>query len=64
VLIGVDDVAAGVGEEATDGGDQTRLIGTSEEQARGGGPVVDARMIAAGPAGSLSSLNPQFAIRA
>jgi len=64
VLIGVDDVATGVGEEAADGSDQTRLIGTGEEQAGGGGSVVDARMIAAAAAGSLSSLNPQFAIRA
>jgi len=64
VLIGVDDVAAGVGEEAADGGDQAGPIGAGEQQTRGGEPVVDARMIAAGPAGSLSSPNPQFAIRA
>jgi hypothetical protein len=64
VLIGVDDVATGVGEEAADGGDQTGPIGAGEQQARGGKSLVDKRMIAAGPAGSLSSPSPQFAIRA
>jgi hypothetical protein len=64
VLVGVDDVAAGIGEEAADGGDQAGPIGAGKQQARGGGSVVDARMIAAGAAGSLSSPNPQFAIRA
>jgi hypothetical protein len=42
VLIGVDDVAAGVGEEAADGSDQPGAIGTGEEQARGGGQAGDA----------------------
>jgi hypothetical protein len=45
VLIGIDDVAPGVGEEAADGGDQARPVGTGEEQARGGGAVVDLGMI-------------------
>jgi hypothetical protein len=64
VLIGVDDVATGVGEKAADGGDQTGSIGAGEQQAGGEESVVDARMIAVEAAGSLSSLNPQFAIRA
>jgi len=46
MLVGVNDVAAGVGEKAADGGDQPRLIGAGEQQARGGGPGVDAWMIA------------------
>jgi hypothetical protein len=33
VLVGVDDVAAGLGEKAADGGDQAGLIGAGEEQA-------------------------------
>ena len=46
VLVGVEDVAAVVGEEAADRGDQPGLIGTGEEQARGGGLAVDRKMIA------------------
>jgi hypothetical protein len=46
VLVGVDDVAAGVGEEAADRGDQPGLIGTGEEQARGGGLAADRKMFA------------------
>jgi len=42
VLIGVDDVATGVGEEAADRRDQPRLIGAGEQQARGGGLAGDA----------------------
>lgn len=34
MLIGVDDVEPGVGEEATDRGDQPRPVGTGKEQAR------------------------------
>jgi hypothetical protein len=48
VLIGIDDVAARVGEEAADGGDQAGLVGTGEQQTRGGGLAVDAGMITAG----------------
>jgi hypothetical protein len=54
VLIGVDDVATGIGEEAADGGDQTGLIGADEQQARGGDLAGDGGMIAGLPAGSLS----------
>jgi hypothetical protein len=35
VLVGVDDVEAGFGEEAADGGDQARPVGAGEQQARG-----------------------------
>jgi hypothetical protein len=45
VLIGVEDVAAGLGEEAADGGDQPGLIGAGEKQARGGRLAGDAGMI-------------------
>jgi hypothetical protein len=45
-LVRVDDVAAGLGEEAADGSDQPGLIGAGEEQARGGELAVDARIIA------------------
>jgi hypothetical protein len=34
VLIGVDDIAAGVGQEGADPGDQPRSIGAGEEQPR------------------------------
>jgi hypothetical protein len=34
VLVGVDDVEAGVGEEAADGGDQAGPVGAGEQQAR------------------------------
>jgi hypothetical protein len=34
VLIGVDDVEAGVGEEAADGGDQAGAVRAGEQQAR------------------------------
>jgi hypothetical protein len=61
VLVGVDDVAPGVGEEAADGGDQAGLVGTGEQQARGGGLAGDGGMIAGLPAGSLSKANPQIA---
>jgi hypothetical protein len=46
VLVGVDDVAAGVGEEAADRGDQPGLVRAGEEQARGGGLASDAGIIA------------------
>ena len=46
VLVGVDDVAAGVGEEAADRGDQPGLVGAGEQQARGRGLAGDAGMIA------------------
>jgi hypothetical protein len=45
VLVGVDDVAPGLGEEAADRGDQPRLVRAGEQQAGGRGPVGDARMI-------------------
>jgi hypothetical protein len=54
VLVGVDDVAAGVGEEAADGSDQAGLIGAGKEQSGGGGLAVDARIIAGLAARSLS----------
>jgi hypothetical protein len=47
VLVGVDNVATGVGEEAADGGDQAGPIGAGEQQTRGGGLVGDGRIIAA-----------------
>jgi hypothetical protein len=56
VLIGVDDVAPGLGEEAADGGDQAGLIGAGEEQARGGWLAGDRAMIAGFRARSLSSI--------
>jgi hypothetical protein len=31
VLVGVDDVETGFGEEATDGGDQARPVGAGEQ---------------------------------
>jgi hypothetical protein len=34
VLVGVDDVEAGIGEEAADRRDQARPVGAGEEQAR------------------------------
>jgi hypothetical protein len=34
VLVGVDDVEPGVGEEAADGGDQSRPVRAGEQQAR------------------------------
>jgi hypothetical protein len=43
VLIGVEDVAPGVGEEAADGGDQARLVRAGEQQARGVELVDDGR---------------------
>jgi hypothetical protein len=46
VLVGVDDVQPGVGEEAADGGDQPRPVGAGEQQARCGGVVGDAGMMA------------------
>jgi hypothetical protein len=54
VLIGVDDVAPGIGEEPADRGDQAGLIGAGKQQARGGGLGLDPGMIACLPAGSLS----------
>jgi hypothetical protein len=54
VLVGVDDVASGIGEEAADRGDQPGLIGAGEEKARGGGLTVDAGMIACRSAESRS----------
>jgi len=41
VLVGVDDVAPGIGKEAADRGDQTGLVGAGEQQARGRGLAVD-----------------------
>jgi hypothetical protein len=64
MLVGVDDVAAGIGKEVADRGDQPGLIGAGEEQPRGGGLTGDREMIAGDdsgrapvrfPAGSLSS---------
>ncbi len=49
MLVGVDDVAPGVGEEAADRGDQARLVGTGEQQARGGELTVDRGMISLEP---------------
>jgi hypothetical protein len=46
VLVGVDDVEAGLGEEAADRGDQPRPVGAGEQQARGGRVAGDAGMIA------------------
>jgi hypothetical protein len=54
VLIGIYDVATGVGEEAADGGDQAGLIRAGEQQARGGDLAGDGGMIAGLLAGSLS----------
>jgi hypothetical protein len=45
VLVCVDDVAPGVGQEAADSGDQTGPVGTDEEQARSGLRAGDAGMI-------------------
>jgi hypothetical protein len=42
VLIGIDDVEPGVGQEAADRGDQTGPVGAGEQQARCGGLPVDA----------------------
>jgi hypothetical protein len=56
VLVGVDDVATGVGKEAADGGDQAGPIGAGEQQARGGDLAGDGGMIAGLPAGSLSNV--------
>jgi hypothetical protein len=50
MLVGVDDVATGVGEEAADGGDQTGLIRAGKQQARGGDLAGDGGMIAGLPA--------------
>jgi hypothetical protein len=49
VLVGVDDVEAGLGEEAADGGDQAGSVGTGEQQARGGVLAVDGGMMAPVP---------------
>jgi hypothetical protein len=46
VLVGVDDVATGVGEEAADGSDQAGPIGASKQQARGVELAGDCGMIA------------------
>jgi hypothetical protein len=54
VLIGIDDVATGVGKEAADGGDQTGPIGAGKQQARSGDLAGDGGMIAGLLAGSLS----------
>jgi hypothetical protein len=56
VLIGIDDVAPGLGEEAADSGDQAGLIGAGKEQAGGGGLAGDRAMIAGFRARSLSSI--------
>jgi hypothetical protein len=48
VLVGVDDVATGIGEEAADRGDQAGLVWTGEEKSRGGGLCGDAEMISLG----------------
>jgi hypothetical protein len=56
VLVGIDDVATGVGEKAADGSDQTGPIGAGKQQARGGDLVGDGGMIAGLPAGSLSMI--------
>jgi hypothetical protein len=45
VLVGVDDIEPGVGEEAADGGDQPRPVGAGEQQA-GCGLVGDPPMMA------------------
>ncbi len=47
MLVGIDDVEAGVGKEAADGGDQARAVGTGEQQARCRGMAGDAGMMAA-----------------
>jgi len=52
VLVGVEDVALRLGEEAADRGDQTGPVGAGEEQARGRRLAVDARIIAFGGDGS------------
>jgi hypothetical protein len=44
VLVGVDDVEAGVGEEAADRGDQARPVRAGEQQARCG-VLGDARIM-------------------
>jgi len=52
VLIGVDDVESGRGEEAADRGDQARLVGAGEQQARCR-QLGDRRMIAASAKGAM-----------
>jgi hypothetical protein len=49
VLVGVDDVEAGVGEEAADRGDQPRPVRAGEQQARCG-VLGDARIMPGGDA--------------
>jgi heavy metal translocating P-type ATPase len=49
VLVGVDDVEAGLGQEAADGGDQPGPVRAGEQQAGGGRLTVDAGMMAAVP---------------
>jgi heavy metal translocating P-type ATPase len=46
VLVGVDDVETGVGEEAADRGDQARAVRTGEQEAGCGGVAGDAGMMA------------------
>jgi hypothetical protein len=46
MLVRVDDVAPGVGEEAADCRDQARSVGAGEEEARGRRSGVDAGIIA------------------
>jgi len=60
VLVGVDDVAAGIGEEAADRGNQPWLIWADEKQAGGGGLAGDAGMIAVRPAGSRSETRAEI----
>ena len=50
VLVGVDDVEIGIGEEAADGGDQAGPVGAGEEQPRCQMLVFDRRIIAQDPA--------------
>jgi hypothetical protein len=45
MLVGVDDVETGIGEEAADGGDQPRAVGAGEKQPGCGGDG-DRRMMA------------------
>jgi heavy metal translocating P-type ATPase len=63
VLVGVDDVEAGVGEEAADRGDQARPVGAGEQQARGVDVVADDVGMMAGQAMARTARNLTSRIR-
>jgi len=62
VLIGVEDVAPGIGKEAADGGDQPGSVGAGEEQSRGEGWAVDGGIIALEAQDRVQLFNSEFAI--